>query len=51
MKRTGGFNIQDYFTHYRKGYRKTFGHLFAGRAPDIDDFAWDQVNAWSDAWV
>jgi hypothetical protein len=25
--------------HYRKGYRKTFGHLFAGHAPDIDDFA------------
>lgn len=42
---------QDYFTHYQKGFRATFGHLFAGHGPDHDDFAWDLANAWSDAWL
>jgi len=42
---------QDYFSHYRRGYRAPIGHLFDGHAPDHNDFAWDQANAWSDDWV
>ena len=51
---------QDYFSHYRKGYRWKpvgcwknlgFGHAFDGSAPDIDIEAWSFAETWTRIWL
>ncbi len=52
---------QDYFTHYKKGYRWKpgdrkvpcfgYGHICIGTLPDEDDIAWGKAESWTKKWV
>jgi hypothetical protein len=52
---------QDYFSHYKKGYRwdpgnsnlrcNGWGHACKGGVPDNDSAAWWEANAWTRRWV
>jgi len=48
--------LQDFYTHYDKGFRWDpwhgyFGHLFYGTAPDHDEDAWEEAERESRVWV
>jgi len=52
---------QDYFTHYKKGYRWKpgdkklpcfgYGHTCIGTLPDEDNVAWAAAESWTKKWV
>ena len=52
---------QDYFSHYKKGYRYKpgnrnvpcfgYGHTCIGSLPDQDDVAWAEAESWTKKWL
>jgi RHS repeat-associated protein len=42
---------QDYFVHYRNGYRGAVGHLFAGSEPDKDEISFIEADIWTRKWA